>query len=59
MQVYVRVLDPLEPELQTVVSCHVGDGNETRVSGRAASALAEPSLQPHAFVLIPDVVHSS
>jgi hypothetical protein len=26
MYVYVRVLDPLEQELQTVVRCHVGDG---------------------------------
>jgi hypothetical protein len=27
MYVCVRMLDPLELELQTVVSCHVGAGN--------------------------------
>lgn len=39
MSVYVRVLDPLEPELQTVVSCHVGLGTELGSSGRTASVL--------------------
>ena len=29
MNVCVRVLNPLELELQTVVSCHVGAGNGT------------------------------
>ena len=27
MYVHVRVLDPLELELQTTVNCHVGAGN--------------------------------
>lgn len=27
MSVWMRVLDPLEEELQTIVSCHVGVGN--------------------------------
>jgi hypothetical protein len=31
MYVYVKVSDPLELELQTVVSCHVGAGNWVRV----------------------------
>ena len=41
-------LDPLELELQMVVSHHVGAGNQTETSARAASALnrADPSLQP-------------
>jgi hypothetical protein len=34
---YQRVLDPLELELQIVLSCHAGI--ELRVSGRAADTL--------------------
>jgi hypothetical protein len=37
--VSARVSDPLELEIQTVVSCHVDAGNWTWSSGRAASAL--------------------
>lgn len=33
------MLDPLEPELQVVVSFHVGAENQTQSSIRAASAL--------------------
>ena len=39
MCVCVRVLGSLELELQTVVRCHVGAGNEPGSSGGAASAL--------------------
>jgi hypothetical protein len=31
MYVCVRASDPLELELQTAVSCHVGAGNRTRL----------------------------
>jgi hypothetical protein len=34
-----RTLDPLELELQTIMSHHMGVGNETRHLWRAASAL--------------------
>ena len=34
-----RELDPVGPELQVAVSCHVGAGVEPRSSARAASAL--------------------
>lgn len=51
MYVHVSVSDPLEPELQTVESCHVGPGNWTRVlwkssSGKAASALNLWAISP-------------
>ena len=36
---YKRVSDPPEPEIETVVSCHVGAGNKSGSSGRANSAL--------------------
>lgn len=41
-----RLLDPLELELQMVVSCHVGVGSNLQmgVSGRAAEALKCPPL---------------
>lgn len=46
-------LDPLEMELETLVSCHVGAGIESYSSGRAASVLtAESSLQPYFIFII-------
>lgn len=47
-----RVLAPLELELQTVVSCHVGAGNKTwewGSSGRIASALNHQAIFPCLF----------
>lgn len=38
---------PLQLELQTVVSCHLGAGNRTQSSEKAVNA--EPSLQPTTF----------
>ena len=50
-----RALDPLELELQMVVSHHVGAGNPLWSSRRVASVVhTAPSLQPEKEVLGPD-----
>ena len=46
MYISVRVLDILELELQTAVSCHVGAGIEPGSSRRAASALYHLGVSP-------------
>jgi hypothetical protein len=52
--VYARVLDHLELELQTGVSCHVGVGLEPRTSGRAANAVTTGHLSsPCCAVCLP------
>lgn len=49
-----RVLDPLKQELQIVLSCQVGAGNQTLVllQEQHAFLTAESSLQPYFFLLI-------
>jgi len=49
----MRVLDPLELELQIVVSCHVGAGNLSpgTVEEQPVFLTTEPSLQPKMFLL--------
>lgn len=50
----MRVLDPVKPELEVVVSCRVGVGTETELPQERSVLLAtEPSLQPvlHALLL--------
>jgi len=42
----IRILDPLELELQEVSSCHVDVGNKTQ-----GLCKAEQVLQPHFFKL--------
>lgn len=48
-----RTSDPLEPELQRVVSYHAGAGTKSGFSGRLTSALncssifQSPSFKPH------------
>ena len=51
MYICVRMLDPLELELQTGVSCHVGAGNWTWILWQEKPVLltAEPSLQDVAY----------
>ena len=48
MYVCVKMLDPLELELQAVVNCHVGAGYTNRgpLEEQPAFLTTEPSLQP-------------
>ena len=50
----MRVLDPLELELQTVMSCHVGVGamwelNLGSLKEQPILLTSEPSLEPHSL----------
>lgn len=50
MHICVRASDPLQRELQTAVSCHVGAGNETQALCNIDSA--DPTLQPQAVFIV-------
>ena len=51
--VYVRVLDPLELDLQIVVSCHMGAGNESRILWQSSQCSKSLSHLPVAHTFNP------
>jgi predicted sugar kinase len=51
-EAWTRVLDPLEVELRTLVSCHVGTGNGTQTSVRVASALDHWAFQTPSEIIL-------